>query len=74
VDVVAERDADGDGPAHSQLIARDLTLLVPAHRSDAGVVATVRAPLSVALALATAQAQAHRLHLFVRPAGENGDG
>jgi Flp pilus assembly protein CpaB len=74
VDVVAERDADRNGPARSQLIARDLTLLVPAHRSDAGVVATVRAPLSVALALATAQAQAHRLRLFVRPSGGSSDG
>jgi Flp pilus assembly protein CpaB len=74
VDVVAERDADGDGPARSQLIAKDLRLLVPAHRSDAGVVATVRAPLSVALALVTAQAQAHRLRLFVRPSGGSGDG
>ena len=74
VDVVAERDADRDGPAHSQLIAKDLTLLVAAHRSDAGVVATVRAPLSVALALATAQAQAHRLRLFVRPAADGSNG
>jgi Flp pilus assembly protein CpaB len=74
VDVVAERDADRDGPARSQLIARDLMLLVQAHRSEAGVVATVRAPLSVALALATAQAQAHRLRLFVRPSGGGADG
>jgi len=34
----------------------------------------IRAAVASALALATAQAQAHRLHLFVRPAGENGDG
>jgi Flp pilus assembly protein CpaB len=74
VDVVAEREADRAGPARSRLIARDLTLLVPARRSDAGVVATVRAPLSVALALATAQAQAHRLRLFVRPEVAGGDG
>jgi hypothetical protein len=67
VDVVAERDADRDGPARSQLVARNLTLLVAAHASDGGLVATVRAPLRVALALATAQAQAHQLRLFVRP-------
>lgn len=74
VDVVAERDADADGPARSQLIARNLTLLVSAHGSEAGLVATVRAPLAVALALATAQAQAHRLRLFVRPAAGSGNG
>jgi Flp pilus assembly protein CpaB len=67
VDVVAEHDADEGGPARSRLIARDLTLLVPAHRSDEGLVATVRAPLAVALALATAQARSHRLRLLVRP-------
>jgi SAF domain len=67
IDVVAERDADRDGPARSQLVARNLTLLVAAHASDSGLVATVRAPLRVALALATAQAQAHQLRLFVRP-------
>ena len=71
MDVVAEHDADEDGPARSRLIARDLTLLVQAHRSDAGLVATVRAPLAVALALATAQARSHRLRLLVRP-GERG--
>jgi SAF domain len=67
VDVVAERDADRDGPARSQVVARDLTLLVAAHASDSGLVATVRAPLRIALVLATAQAQAHQLRLFVRP-------
>jgi Flp pilus assembly protein CpaB len=74
VDVVAERDADANGPARSQLIARNLTLLVPAHRSDAGLVATVRAPLEVALALATAQARSHRLRLLVRPAAGGAGG
>jgi Flp pilus assembly protein CpaB len=68
VDVVAERDADGDGPARSQLIARDLSLLVAARVSDDGIAVTLRAPLGVALALATAQAQAHRLRLFALPA------
>ncbi len=68
MDVVAEHDAAGDAPAHGELIARNLVLLVSAHRSDAGLVVTVRAPLATALALATAQAQAHRLRLFVRPA------
>jgi hypothetical protein len=67
-DVVAEHDAAGDAPAHGELIARNLVLLVSAHSSDAGLVVTVRAPLATALALATAQAQAHRLRLFVRPA------
>jgi hypothetical protein len=74
VDVVAERDADADGPARSALIAKDLTLLVPAHGAEAGLVATVRAPLGVALALATAQAQSHRLRLFVRPGGVGASG
>jgi hypothetical protein len=67
VDVVAEHDADREGPARGQIVARNLTLLVAAHASDSGLVATVRAPLRVALALATAQAQAHELRLFVRP-------
>jgi hypothetical protein len=74
VDVVAERDADADGPARSELIARNLMLLVAARGSDAGLVATVRAPLGVALALATAQAQSHRLRIFVRPAEAGSDG
>jgi hypothetical protein len=67
-DVVAMHDAQGGAPARSQLIARNLTLLVPALSSDAGLVVTVRAPLAVALALATAEAQSHRLRIFVRPA------
>jgi Flp pilus assembly protein CpaB len=71
VDVVAEHDGGEGSPARSLLIARDLTLLVAAHRSDSGLVATVRAPLAVALALATAQARSHRLRLLVRP-GEPG--
>lgn len=74
VDVVAERNADADGPARSRVIARNLTLLVPAHSSDSGLVATVRAPLAIALALATAEAEAQRLRLFVRPAGAAGNG
>jgi Flp pilus assembly protein CpaB len=72
-DVIAEHDASAAGPAGSALIARNLTLLTPAHSSDAGLVVTVRAPLAVALALATAQAQSHRLRIFIRPAG-SGDG
>ena len=72
-DVVAEHDAEGDAPARSRLIARDLVLLDAAHGSDAGLVVTVRAPLAVALALATAEAQSRRLRLFVRPGG-NGNG
>ena len=67
VDVVAEHDADQAGPARSRLVARDLTLLVAARVSDAGLTVTVRAPLAVALELATSLAQAHRLRLFVRP-------
>jgi Flp pilus assembly protein CpaB len=69
-DVVAERDAQGGAPARSQLIARNLALLVAAHSSEAGLVVTVRAPLAVALALATAEAQSRRLRLLVRPAGD----
>jgi hypothetical protein len=72
-DVVAEHDAEGGAPARSRLIARNLTLLVAARSSDAGLVVTVRAPLSVALELATAEAQSRRLRLFVRPTGV-GDG
>ena len=68
-DLVAEHDATGEAPARSQLIARNLTLLVSAHSSETGLVVTVRAPLRVALALATAEAQSHRLRIFVRPAG-----
>lgn len=68
-DVVAEHDATGEAPARSRLIARNLTLLVAAHSSETGLVVTVRAPLAVALALATAEAQSHRLRIFVRPAG-----
>lgn len=74
VDVVAELAADANGPARSQLLAKDLTLLGRARGSDGGIVATVRAPLAVALAVATAQAREHRLRLFVRPAREGGDG
>jgi hypothetical protein len=74
LDVAAEHDAVAGTPAHSQLIARDLTLLVSAHSSDVGLVVTVRAPLAIALALATAQAQAHRLRLFVRPAESGAHG
>jgi Flp pilus assembly protein CpaB len=75
VDVVAERDADADGPARSQLIARGLTLLEPGRATDDGLAITVRAPLAVALKLATAQAQAHRLRLFaLPPAGGAGVG
>jgi SAF domain len=69
-DVVAEHDAAAGAPARSQLIARNLTLLVSAHSSDTGLVVTVRAPLAVALALATAEAQSHRLRLLVRPASD----
>jgi Flp pilus assembly protein CpaB len=72
-DVVAEHDAEGGAPARGQLIARNLTLLVAARSSDAGLVVTVRAPLAVALSLATAEAQSHRLRLFIRPAN-GGDG
>lgn len=72
VDVVAEHDADRDGPARSELVARRLTLLVAARTSTDGLVVTVRAPLKVALALATAQAQAHRLRLFALPAVAHG--
>jgi Flp pilus assembly protein CpaB len=72
-DVVAEHDAEGGAPARGQLIARNLTLLVAARSSDAGLVVTVRAPLAVALSLVTAEAQSHRLRLFIRPAN-GGDG
>jgi hypothetical protein len=72
-DVVAERDAERGAPARGQLIARNLTLLVAARSSDAGLVVTVRAPLAVALSLVTAEAQSHRLRLFIRPAN-GGDG
>jgi Flp pilus assembly protein CpaB len=68
-DVVAEHDAENGAPARSRLIATNLTLLVAAHSSVDGLVVTVRAPLAVALVLATAEAQSHRLRLFVRPAG-----
>jgi Flp pilus assembly protein CpaB len=67
VDVVAERDADAAGPARSQLIARGLTLLEPGRATGDGLAITVRAPLAIALQLATAQAQAHRLRLFALP-------
>jgi Flp pilus assembly protein CpaB len=72
-DVIAEHDAEGGAPARGQLIARNLTLLVAARSSDAGLVVTVRAPLAVALSLVTAEAQSHRLRLFIRPAN-GGDG
>lgn len=72
-DVVAEHAAEGGAPARGQLIARNLTLLVAARTSDAGLVVTVRAPLAVALSLATAEAQSHRLRLLIRPAN-GGDG
>jgi Flp pilus assembly protein CpaB len=74
MDVVAEHDADGDAPAHGELIARNLVLLVSARSSDAGLIVTVRAPLSTALALSTAQAQAHRLRVLVRPAAASAHG
>jgi Flp pilus assembly protein CpaB len=75
VDVVAEHDADRDGPARSQLVARDMVLLGGTRSTDEGLVVTIRAPLRVALALATAQAQAHRLRLFVRSSdGQAGSG
>jgi Flp pilus assembly protein CpaB len=72
VDVVAEHDADRDGPARSVLIARGLTLLEAGRATDDGLAVTVRAPLAVALRLATAQAQAHRLRLFALPPSGNG--
>jgi Flp pilus assembly protein CpaB len=72
VDVVAEHDADRDGAARSVLIARGLTLLEAGRATDDGLAVTVRAPLAVALRLATAQAQAHRLRLFALPASGNG--
>jgi Flp pilus assembly protein CpaB len=74
VDVVAEHDADRDTPAHGELIARGLTLLEAGRATDDGLAVTVRAPLAVALRLATAQAQAHRLRLFALPASGSARG
>jgi Flp pilus assembly protein CpaB len=72
VDVVSEHDADRDGPAHGELLAHRLTLLSGARATDGALVVTVRAPLAVALKLATAQAQERRLQLLALPEVNDG--
>jgi Flp pilus assembly protein CpaB len=72
VDVVAEHDADGSAPAHGELLAHRLTLLTSARATDGELVVTVRAPLAVALQLATAQAQERRLQLLALPEVNDG--
>ena len=72
VDVIAEHDADKDAPAHGVLLAHRLTLLAGARATDGDLVVTLRAPLAIALQLATAQAQDRRLHLLALPEATDG--